>query len=287
MLIGIDVGGTKIDGILIDKKGEIIEQLKEPTEKNKEKLARQLIDMIEKLSHGRKISGIGMGFPGSMDREKGVVLNMPNVHIKNFNIKKRIEKRFGVPVKIENDGNCMAVAEYVFGYGKEKKNIVTLTIGTGVGGGIIIDGKLYIGNGNSAEVGHLTLIENGVRCNCGNRGCFEEYTSGRAIMRYAKEEGLKAENPREIEDLARKGNKAAKRIYQKVGRHLGVGISDIIKVVDPEVITLLGSISHAGDLFMKEMKDEIKKRTYFKTCDIKISKIMHAPALGAASLFLL
>jgi glucokinase len=125
-----------------------------------------------------------------------------------------------VPVKIENDGNCMAVAEFLFGYGKGKSNIVSITIGTGIGGGIIVDKKLYIGQGNAGEIGHLTLIKEGKKCNCGNTGCWEEYASGRAIMRYAKEEGLKAESPRDIEEMAKKGDKKAKEIYRKVGEFL-------------------------------------------------------------------
>ncbi|MFA4960719.1 MAG: ROK family protein [Candidatus Pacearchaeota archaeon] len=287
MLIGIDVGATKIDGLLLDNKNKIVEQIKEPTQKTKKGMTKQLILMIKKLSEGRKIHGIGMGFPGCVDRKKGIVLDMPNMHIKNFNIGKRIWKEFRVPIKMENDGNCMAVAEYLFGYGKGKKNIVTLTVGTGVGGGMIADGKLYIGRGCAAEIGHLSVVPYGRKCNCGNTGCLEEYCAGRGIMRFAKEEKLKADSPFEIEQLARKGNIKARGIYEKVGVYLGIGISDIIKMADPEIVTILGSISHASDLFLDKTKEEVKKRVYFKPCEIKISKVRHAPALGAASLFLL
>jgi glucokinase len=287
MLVGIDVGGTKVEGVVIDRSGKIHEIIKEPTEKKKERLLNQIIDITHRLSKDRKIESIGIGFPGSIDRKKGVVINTPNLGIKNFDVQKKISRHFKVPVKIENDGNCMAVAEFLFGYGKGKNNIVSITIGTGIGGGIIIDKKLYIGQGNAGEIGHLTLIKEGKKCNCGNTGCWEEYASGRAIMRYAKEEGLKAGSPREIEEMARKGNKKAIEIYRKVGEFLGVGIGDIVKIVDPEIITLLGSIAHAHDLFLKELKKELKKRTYFPVCDVKVSKLRHTPAVGAAALFLL
>jgi predicted NBD/HSP70 family sugar kinase len=129
-----------------------------------------------------------------------------------------------------------AIAEALYGYGKGKKNFVVLALGTGLGGGIFIDGKLYSGRGNAGELGHLNICPSGYKCSCGNNGCFEEYVSGKAIARYAKEAGFGSEDPKEIEDLARKGDKKAREIYNKAGNYLGIGVSSIIKSFDPEAL---------------------------------------------------
>lgn len=285
MFVGVDIGGTKIEAIVFDGK-KIVAEEKLETEKKGNEFIGEIVSIIEKISKGYKIWGIGLGIPGVMDREKGIIIKMPNIpHVKNVNIKKIIEKKFNVPVRIEKDANCMALAEFFFGYGKGKENIVAITIGTGLGGGIIIHKKIYLGRGSAAEVGHLNIEPEGLRCSCGSRGCLEEYVSGRGIIRIAKELGVEG-TPREIEDKARGGDKKAQEAYRKMGFYLGSGISDIIKVLDPEIITISGSMAHAADLFIEETKKQVKERVFFKHCEIKISKLKSAPAIGAASLFL-
>ncbi len=285
MFIGIDVGGTKMEGIVFDK-CKIIEHLKKPTEKNPKKFIEELKSIVREISKGHKINGIGLCFPGVLDRAAGKIVKMPALpEIKNLNIVSPLKKEFNVPVKIENDGNCMAWGEYLYGYGKGTKNFVAMTVGTGLGGGLVDGGKLYIGKGSAGEFGHMTIFPEGHKCFCGSRGCLEEYASGRGVMRMAKEQSLFANSPFEIEEMARKGNKKAKEIYKKLGFYLGLGISDSVKVLDPEVIVLSGSISHAADLFLDETIKTVKEYTWFPAGKIKISKLKSAPAIGAASLF--
>lgn len=286
MLIGIDVGGTKILGIVLNKK-KVIETKKIQTPQNKKEFTKELIKLIKELSQKRKIKGIGLGLPGVVNRKKGTIINLPNIPtIKNLNIVKIIQKEFKIPVKIEKDVNCMALAELHFGLAKNKTNAVAITIGTGLGGGIIINKKLVIGKGSAGEVGHLNIYPNGHKCTCGNYGCLEEYTASRAIKRYSQEAGFKNKTPKEIEDLARKGNKKAKKIYEKLGYFLAIGLSDIIKVLHPEIIILSGNISNASDIFLEKTIKEVKKRTYFQICEIKKSKLKQTPAIGAAAQFL-
>ena len=289
MYIGIDVGGTKIQGIVLSK-GKIIDSVKEETSKDSGGFQKQILNVCEKfIQKNPGIKGIGIGLPGSLDRKNGKILHLPNLpKIKNISIKRVIEKKFKIPVKIENDGNCMGVAQYFFGEGKGKENVVSLTLGTGIGGGIIINNKLYTGKkGNAGELGHITINSEGYRCNCGSIGCFEEYAASRAIKRFAKEEGLNISEPLEIEKLARKGDKKSKNVYKKFGYYLGVGIGTIIKILDPDVVILSGSLCNAQDLFLEQTKKEIKKRVFFEHCDVKISKLKNAPAIGAACLFLI
>jgi glucokinase len=285
--IGIDIGGTKIAAILFSN-GKILNMRKIKTPHEKRLFIISIIELIKEVKGNEKISGIGVGVPGGVDRKKGIILQMPNIKtIKNLELKKIIEKEFKVEMKLENDGNCMSIAEFLFGGEKGKENLVSLTLGTGIGGGIIINKKLYIGRGSAGEMGHITINSEGYKCNCGSIGCFEEYGASRAIERFAKEEDMKTIDPLEIETMARAGDKKALNIYKKIGYYLGVGIGTIIKCFDPEVIILSGSLSHASELFLDETRREVKKRVFFKTPEIKVSKLKNSPAIGAASLFLI
>jgi glucokinase len=284
-IIGIDVGGTKIAGILFDGK-KIVKTHKVETKKNKKEFLAEICALVDELSVGKKIKGIGIGIPGVVDREKGVIVRMPNVpELGNIKLGPMLEKKYKTQVRMEKDANCMAVAEHKLGIGKGKKNVVCITLGTGIGGGIIANGEVYIGRGSAGEIGHINIEPEGLLCNCGNRGCFEEYASGRGVVRMAKELGLNGK-PRDIENMARAGNKKAIEVHKKLGYYLGVGISSIIKTLDPELIVISGSIARASDLFLEDMKREIAKRVFFGPCEIKISKLEEDPALGAACLFL-
>lgn len=287
MYLGVDVGGTKIKGVLFER-GKVTNQIKVDTPHEKKEFIDKILEVVFYLMREKKrVKGIGVCFPGSVDRRRGIVISMPAIpDIKNVPIGEIIYKKVKVPVRVENDGKAAAIAEYLHGVGRGKKTIVVLTLGTGIGGGVICDGVLCVGRGNGGEVGHLTIIPNGVECVCGAKGCFEEYAGSRGIMRMAKEEGLAAKDPLEIENMARAGNDKAKEIYRKVGFYLGVGIGDMIKIFDPDIVALSGSIEHAYDLFEDSMNEEIKKSVFFKSCRVVVSKIKKdAPAVGAASLF--
>tara|TARA_Y100000034_G_scaffold109178_1_gene140172 strand:- start:3860 stop:4732 length:873 start_codon:yes stop_codon:yes gene_type:complete len=286
-IVGIDFGGTKINTILMNEKGKILKKIKVKTGNKRKQTIKKIIKNIDKISLRKQVKGIGIGVPGILDEKRERILNLPNITgWKNINLKKIIENKTGKKVLMENDANCTALAEFLFGHGKKVKNLACLTIGTGLGGGIIINKKIYIGKGNAAEFGHITIEPQGIKCNCGNYGCLEEYISGRGIERIAKKLDLN-KNVYEIYKLAKKGDKKALKVYEIVGKYLGIGISNIIMVLDPDLIVMGGGISNSGNILLNPTIKEVKKRVFFKPCPIKLIKLEgDAGAIGAASLFL-
>ncbi|MBU2523429.1 MAG: ROK family protein [Nanoarchaeota archaeon] len=283
--IGVDVGGTKISVGLVEK-GKVIRKVSFGTAKGKEKVLGQIVEGISLVLEGidkKQIKGIGMGLPGIINKKKGRIIRLPNLRgFENFNIVRFLSKKFRLPVKIENDSTCAVIAEHNFGFCAD--NMVLLTLGTGIGGGVIINGELYSGGGNAPEPGHL-IIENGGReCNCGSKGCLEEYFSGRAIIKEARKEGLRMDII-QLQKEAEKGNKKARRIYEEAGKNLGIGLSNIIKLLDPELIILSGGLSNAHNLFLHSAQNEMRKRTFFRfKGQIKIAKTLKDGGVIGATL---
>ncbi len=247
-LLGVDFGASKIKTVMIDAQGRIVDQSKAKTKSTKKEIINQIVTEIEKFPL-EKVSTVGIGVPGRL--EKGKVINLPNISdFKNVKLKEIIEKRIKKEVILENDVNCMALGENFFGYGKKVNNFVCLAIGTGIGGGIIIDNKLYKGRGNAGELGHMIVSEK-LKCSCGNYGCLEKYVlANRKLM----------------------------------GKRLGVGISNVIKILDPELILIGGGLSNLGDKLLKPAIAEARKRN-LKLPPIKRVKLKdNAGAIGAACL---
>jgi len=282
-IIGVDIGGSNIKAGLV-LKGSIIKRYSVKTESEKGK--KVVIENIIKAIMGvftSNVLGIGVGSPGPSDYKKGIIIGPENVPLKNVNLKKILEKKFNVPVFLDNDANCFVLGEAVYGSGKKSDVVIGLTLGTGVGGGIVVNKKIFHGHLNAGELGHMSIKHDGVKCNCGNVGCIEEYASTRGIMRTAK--GLKAKTPLEVYNLALKGNKKALNVFDKTGFYLGVTITNLIAVFDPEVIIIGGEISKSFKFFSKSMKDTIKERSFVnKNPKIVKSKLKGAAILGAASL---
>lgn len=284
--VGVDVGGTKIDAILYDGR-RILREVVLKTKHNKKEFLKQLDSSINAVISGfnkKDMRGIGIGVPGILDEKKEKIARAPNLNgIENYPLKNFVEKRFGLKVMLDNDVKCMAMAENEL-ENHNAKNMVVLAIGTGIGGGIIINGKIYEGRGNAPELGHITINEQGLKCSCGNYGCLEEYFSGRAIEREAKKANLEKTYPTDVENLARKGNIKAKEIYERLGKHLGTGISNMIKILDPELVVIGGGVSNASDLFLSSTLAEVKKRMHFAPCRIVVTNLKSAGAIGAALL---
>lgn len=290
-IIGVDIGGTKINTVIMDKNARVLKKIKMPVAKGKGRqgILRQIFESVEFVTKGfsrNEIIGIGMGIPGILDSKKEKTVKLINLpQLNNVALKKIIEQKFCLKTKLDNDVKCMAIAESVFGAGKNKKSMFCLTLGTGVGGGIIINNKIYEGRGSAPEPGHLTIDMNGYKCHCGNKGCLEEYVSVRGFDKIAKKHGMN-KNIIEIENMARKGSKKAREIYKELGYYLGIGLSDIVKMLDPEIIVIGGGISHASDFFMPEAIKEMSKRMIFKPCKVVASTLENNGAIGAACLFL-
>jgi len=283
--IGIDVGGTKVLTALADENGLILNKAQKPTEadKGEETIISNIKDSIDRVINNspitkEEVKRIGIGSPGPLDLEKGLIIENSNLSWTNVPIVKILEEMTGIPVTLENDANAAALGEKHFGAGREADNIVYLTISTGIGGGIIIDKKIYHGGkGNAGEVGHMTLIpDSNYQCGCGNYGCFEAVASGTAIARRGKEVLQKEEEESLIKDYsnndveqidaplvaaaARAGDKQAIEIFKLTGRLLGIGISNVVNLFDPEIIVLGGGVMHAKDLFIDELRASLQER---------------------------
>lgn len=277
-VIGIDLGGTKISGAISDLQGNILAQYTTPTlaEEGEEAVLNRIIEVIEKVmsdsgKSSDEIKSIGIGSPGPLDAKKGIIITTPNLPFKNFALVEPIQNKFGIHTYLDNDANVAAIGEYLFGAGKGTKNMVFVTVSTGIGGGAIINGYIYRGNtSNALEVGHTTLVEDGPRCNCGNYGCAEALASGTAIGKRANEaiaNGAKTSltnydkvTSYEVFVEAKKGDKIAADIIDKCLNYLGICIANIVNTFDPEMVIIGGGVSKAGDIVFDKVKEVVNKR---------------------------
>lgn len=309
-VIGVDIGGTSIKSAILNSRAEIFFSKTMKTLSHRD--SKQILNDVDLLIREceRKacesnidIKGIGIILPGYPDKN-GIVSFIPTIlSLTNFPIKKYLCKNRKTPIIFENDGNAAAYGEYIFGQKKKFRNIIVLTLGTGIGSGVIVDGKILRGrNKISGELGHITLNPEGLKCPCGKRGCLEAYFSDYAIKRFAKKvvrknhsSTLKNYKLEEIEPSiiaieARNRDKTSKYIYKCCGEWLGVGISVFINVFNPDKVILAGGISKADDLFMEPMMVEIKKNIhpqYYNNIIIEISNFKdNLGIIGAASLLL-
>jgi glucokinase len=252
-----------------------------------------------------EFKNIGIGIPGMVDDENGVVVYCPNVNFKNIPLRKEIQKYINLPVYIGNDANCAALAESIKGASKGVKNSIMITLGTGVGGGIIINKKLYTGfNGSAAELGHMVIMVDGETCGCGRKGCFEAYASGTALINQAKraclkhpeslianlvENNLDKINAKIPFDAAKKGDKTAEELINQYIKYLSEGLTNLINIFQPEIVVIGGGINREGEYLLKPLKAMIKERVYgrdFLTIpEIKVAQLGNdAGIVGAAML---
>lgn len=283
--IGVDVGGTNVKIALVDKKGEIkcpktvptrAEMGYEYTIGNIQQSIKDLITEagIEKSS----LEGIGFGFPGQIDCDKGIVRLAPNIPgWVNVPISEIMQKEFNVPVKVDNDVRCAALAELNFGAGIGCKNLICITVGTGIGSGIIINGKIVRGASNAAgEIGHIKLkMHDGLLCGCGDRGCLEAYASGPSIVAMAKEYVLGGKSakfreiagsvdaitPAIVAQAANEGDSVAKKIFEITGEYIGIGLTSVVNLLNPEKIVIGGGVADAGDILLEPLRKTLKSRT--------------------------
>lgn len=293
--IGIDLGGTFIKSAVIDSKGKIIKYYK--TESLSNLSPKQVTGQIEKcigrLKRGfnKTILGIGIGAPGIVT--KGVVKYPPNFkNWKEVDLKKHFEKKFKMETAVDNDANCAGLAELKFGHGRKYKNFIFLTLGTGIGGAVIIDGQIYRGEQNGAgEFGMTTINFNGPYCMGGNPGAVEAYLGRNYFLENEKEEVKKLGENIDFDDitkLASKNNKIAKNLLKKYGFCLGIGLTNYFNLMDTRTAILGGGISNAYKFFISECNKTIKERS-LKTIRGKFSVLKsninnNAGVLGAAAL---
>jgi len=280
--IGIDIGGTNTKVAILGRRFDILEKILFPTAlfKKPQRLLRAITDSIFSLLKKRNITlreiyGIGIGIAGLVDAEKGIIRNLINIpHWRGLNIKHYFERNFKIPTFVDNDANVMALAEFYRGSGKGSRNLICITLGTGVGGGIIIDGRLYRGSTSSAgEIGHIPINERGPRCNCGGTACIESYIGNRyltkaLIYKIKKQKATllkkmvdkKYSNltPELVFKAARRGDKFAIDLWHTVGARLGTMLTGVINLLDPDKIVIGGGMSEARRLFFPALKEKIR-----------------------------
>ena len=315
-VIGIDIGGTKISVSLAKKDGTIVEkkELNTRVRSDAKSSIKEIVDTVNLILFQQRISasdilGIGVSVPGAVSPEKGIIPESPNLPgWKGIRIKDILRKKFRRPVFINNDAKASALAEKLFGIGNKVNNFIYVTVSTGIGSGIIIGGELVTGASFSAgEIGHTTIIPGGPQCNCGKRGCLEALSSGTAIAAQAKrmmEAGkfnelgsykMRPGNGRLtaeiVADAAREGDPLAIQILRNAGHFLGIGLANVINILNPEVVVLGGGVMKAGDLIWKSMEQAIKREAWpdpLRVCKIMRSKLgEHCGDLGAISLVLI
>ena len=267
--IGLDIGGTKINGGVIDGSGVILAKGRKDTPAHDPAaIAREAANLIRELSLEHKIDAVGVACAGFIDRSGSTVLFAPNLAWRDEPLKARLESVLDLPVIIENDASAAAWGEFRFGGGAEADDMVLVTVGTGIGGGIVVDGLLMRGAfGVAAELGHMRVVPNGLRCGCGNRGCWEQYASGTALVREARElvvsgtplaarlSELCADDPAalsgpDVTRAAAEGDPAAVELLADLGVWIGEGLASVAAILDPQLIVLGGGVSEAGDLLL-------------------------------------
>ena len=263
-VLSFDVGGTKIaSGIIEFKKNsyQIYDYQKNATPKNKDGVIQKLIELIICYQRDSKFKKIGIGVAGQIDYKNEIIKHTPN--IKGFdkvNLRKIIKETIGEHVEVENDVKCFALAENVFGRVRDYHNIVYLAIGTGIGGAIEIDNKLYRGENNIAgEFGHMVIVNNGTKCACGNKGCWEQYVSGKAIEKLYFDLYGNKKKAKEIASDSIKGTKKDKKVIKEASSYLTIGLINIINTINPEAILVGGSVVKQDEILKLAKKEVLKK----------------------------
>ncbi len=309
--VGIDIGGMTIKAGLVNEKGEILAKTSCETrpERHYSLLVKDMYNMCGQLANEAKISlgdikGIGMGSPGTVNSDKGVISYAANLNFKNVNIIKEFSTHTKIPCYVNNDANCAALGEAKFGVGKGAQNAILITLGTGVGTGFIVDGKILEGRGGAgAEGGHICIRMGGEKCTCGERGCWEAYASATALIRMTEKamakdplslmHKLAAENGRVSGRTAfmayHAGDKSGEKVVMQYVKNVAAGVITLVNIFRPDIFMIGGGVSHEGDYFIKMIEKRVRRHAFGgrinKVCPIvKASLGNDAGIVGAAAL---
>lgn len=261
--IGIDLGGTSIKGVLTDFAGNILGWRQVPTEKEQGvgHVLMQVGTLIKVFSgNGLDIAGVGVGIPGMLDFQREKVLLAPNLGWTNIDLKNSLQQQTGVPVILDNDANAAAMGEAWLGAGKNRGCFLLVTIGTGIGSGLVLEGKVFRGaNGLAAELGHMKITEDGPLCSCGQHGCLETLVSSRVIKKQAQESLIvpKTGEAKDVLELANKGNQGAVCVVREAMAHLAVGLKNVVVLLDLDLILIGGGVGDSLGMFINILKDNI------------------------------
>ena len=308
LTIGVDVGGTKVAAGVVDEQGQIIEKLRRATPSASPARTEQVIaGAVNELLGRHPVQAVGLGAAGFIDETRANVRFAPNLAWRDEPLRKRVEDLIGLPVVVENDANASAWAEVRFGAAQGHAHVVFVAVGTGIGAGIVLDGRLYRGRwGMAGEPGHYRVVPDGRLCGCGNRGCWEQYASGSALVAEAREyarrspgaavrllqlaggtpEGIAGS---QVTQAAREGDPGAVRCFGTVGSWLGQGLADLAAILDPGCFVIGGGVSEAGELLIGPARAAFEKGltggSYRERAQIKLAELgPDAGIVGAADL---
>jgi glucokinase len=277
LAIGLDIGGTKIAGAVVDEHGIVVAEHVEPTpaESSGEAVTEVLLSMIDRVRAHHAVVTIGVGAAGIVEWPAGVMLWAPNNAYRDWPVREQLEKVTTLPVIVDNDANVAALAEARLG--EPYPNMVLITVGTGIGGGLVLDGQIYRGpTGLGAELGHIILNPDGPRCGCGNHGCFEAYASGTALTRMARDaaaddpHGLIARLGAEdgevtghtVVKAVHQGDETAQAVFARLGRWLGVGIASLANIFEVDAVVVGGGLVETGELLLAPARTAAREYAY-------------------------
>ena len=277
--LGIDLGGTNIKGGVVNDAGEILREASRPTqvEKGAETIADGIAALIKDLEQGETFGGIGLGCPGTVDDESGEVVCAFNLNLIHYDLRGAIKARTGYEIRLGNDANVAALAEATVGAGKGAHSTVVITLGTGVGCGVVLEGKMLTGyTGAASELGHMVIAEDGAPCTCGRKGCFEAYASATALIRVTKEamerhpesamHAVARENGtvdgRTAFTAAQRGDEAAAEVVHEYVKYLASGVTNVVNIFFPEIVAFSGGIANQGEALLAPLRDEVRRQEF-------------------------
>ncbi len=307
LAVGIDVGGTKIAGGVVDERGRILATARrESPATDTEAIERNIEDLVAELRADHAVEAVGVGAAGFVDSARSTVMFAPNLAWRDEPLRADLEKLINLPVVVENDANAAAWGEFTFGAGEDVEDTLLVTVGTGVGGGIVLNGQLHRGAfGVAAEIGHMRVVPDGRICGCGNKGCWEQYASGTALVRDTREQahegsliarslvdragGVERIDGPLITEAAREGDSFAREQLAVLGRWLGEGIASLTAILDPAVVVIGGGVSEAGDLLLEPIRAHYRAnltgRHYRPELEVRAALLGNkAGMIGAADL---
>jgi glucokinase len=308
LTIGVDIGGTKVAAGVVDDNGVILQQTRRQTpSRNANEIEDTIAEVVDQLCHDHEVHAVGIGAAGFIDTSGAVVMFAANLAWRNEPLRDEMAKRIGLPVIVENDANAAAWAELRFGAARGESDVVMITLGTGIGCGIVIGGELFRGaHGVAAEMGHMQVVPDGRECGCGKRGCWEQYGSGRAVLREARDiaaidparaahllslgdgtaEGITGSH---VTDAGIAGDPAAVEALARVGHWVGIGLANIAVTLDPGTFVVGGGASAGGDLLLVPARAAFESRlpgaAYRPVADVRLAHLGNEAGLvGAADL---
>jgi glucokinase len=309
LTIGVDMGGTNVQAGVVDPDGKLLARTRRDTPaESVEEIRDLIVDVVSELAGDHPVEAVGIGAAGFVDAARSTVLFAPNMAWRGEPLRTYVANATGLPVVVENDANVAAWAEFRFGAAKQAEDsAVMVTVGTGIGGGIVFGGELIRGaNGIAAELGHMLAVPDGHPCGCGRVGCLEQYASGKALVRFAKEaakdDPAKAAALLElaggavdeisgpmVTTAAKAGDPLAQRAFGRIGHWLGLGLVDLVQILDPQVLVVGGGVSEAGELLLEPTR-EVYARSFgargrFTVAEIRAAEMLNtAGMVGAADL---